>query len=173
MGGFSINLLNCNTDEDTRLHRCLCSCSFYPTLNFPRWITPTTKTLIDSIFCNNASNSIISGNITTSISDHLTQFLLVPDQLKDIWSLKLEEIRSFHNFDPKTFEKDLQKIDWNNILQLPSENPNPFFSKVETLLDKHCPLKKPRKIKQKWKSWIMPALSNSIRMKNKRYKQFC
>ena len=129
--------------------------------------------MIGSIFCNNASNSIISGNITISISDHLIQFLLVPDQPKDIWSLTLEEIRSFHSFDPKAFEKDLQKIDWNNILQLPSENPNPFFSKVETLLDKHCPLKKPWKIKQKWKSWITPALSNSIRMKNKRYKQFC
>ena len=59
------------------------------------WITPTTKTLIDNIFYNNASNNISSGNITTLISDHLTQFLLVPDQPKDIQSHKLKEVSHF------------------------------------------------------------------------------
>ena len=59
------------------------------------------------MFYNNTSNNIIPGNITTSISEHLTQFLLVPSQPKDTQLHELKELRSFHNFDPKEFEKDL------------------------------------------------------------------
>ena len=85
MGDFNINFLNCNTDKDTSDYiDTLYSHSFYPTINSPTRITPTSKTLIDNIFYNNASNNIISGNIATSISNHLTQFLLVPGQLTGV-----------------------------------------------------------------------------------------
>ena len=43
-------------------------------------ITPYSKTLIDNILYNNMTKNIISGNITTSISDHFTQFLLISNQ---------------------------------------------------------------------------------------------
>ena len=43
-------------------------------------ITANSKTLIDNIFYNDVTKNIISGNITTSISDHLTQFLLISNQ---------------------------------------------------------------------------------------------
>ena len=110
MEDFNINLLNCNTDKDTSDYiDTLCLHSFYHTIHFLTRITPTTTTLIDNIFYNNASNNIISGNITTSISDHLTQFPVVAGQPKDIQSHVLKEIRSFHDFDPKSFEKDLQR----------------------------------------------------------------
>ena len=93
MGDFNINFLNCNTDRDTSDYiDALYSHFFDHTINFPTRITPFTKTLIDKIFCNNASNNIISRNITTSISDHLTQFLLVPDHPKGIQSHELKEI---------------------------------------------------------------------------------
>ena len=180
MGDFNINLLNCNTDKDTSDYiDTLYSHSFYPTINSPTRITPTSKTLIDNIFYNNASNNIISGNIATSISDHLTQFLLVPRQLTGVQQHKVKEKRSFCNFDSKAFEKDVENIDWNRTLQIPSGNPNLsfqlFLSKIDNLLDKHCPLKKPskRKLRTKSKPWITPALSNSIKIKNKLYKQFC
>ena len=49
------------------------------------------------------------------------------------------------------------------------------LSKIDNLLDKHSPLKTPskRKLRTKSKPWITPALSNSIKTKNKLYKQFC
>ena len=78
----------------------------------------------NNIFYNNASNNIISGNIATSISDHFTQFLLVPGQLAGVQTHKAKEKRSFYNFDPKTFEKDIENIDWNRTLEIPSGNPN-------------------------------------------------
>ena len=108
MGDFNINLLNCNADKDTSDYiDTLYSHLFYSTINSPTRTTPTTKTLIDNIFYNNASNNIISENIATSISDHLTQFLLVPGHLTGIQPHKAEEKISFHNFVPETFEKDI------------------------------------------------------------------
>ena len=87
---------------------------------------------------NNASNNIISGNIATSISDNLTQFLLVPGQLTGVQRHKAKEKTSFHNFDPKVFEKDIENIDWNRTLQIPFGNPNLsfqlFLSKIDNLL---------------------------------------
>ena len=44
-------------------------------------ITSHSETLIDNIFSNFISYEIISGNITTMISDDLPQFLLVPNIL--------------------------------------------------------------------------------------------
>ena len=62
---------------------------------------------------------------------------------------------------------------------LAEENPNlsfkTFLDIVDRLIDKHCPKKRIPKTKRQTKSkpWITPALSNSIKIKNKVYKQFC
>ena len=81
--------------------------------------------------------------------------------------------KTFCNFDPKTFEKNLESIDWNTILQLTSGKQNLqsqlFLGKVENLLDKHCPLKKISKRNlKKSKSWITPALCYSRKITNTR-----
>ena len=48
-----------------------------------------SKTLIDNIFSNSVNSSYISGNITTSISDNLPQFLLIPNiKIKDLLATK-------------------------------------------------------------------------------------
>ena len=81
MGNFNINLLYCNIDKNTSDYiDILYSHAFFPLINSPMWITPNLRTLIDNIFYNNVIKNIISGNIKTSFSDHLTQFLLVSNQ---------------------------------------------------------------------------------------------
>ena len=45
--------------------------------------TTHSRTLTDNIFSNVISKDIISGNITTTISDHLPQFLISPNTLAD------------------------------------------------------------------------------------------
>ena len=90
-GDFNINFLNCNTDKDTSHYiDTLHSHSFYSTTLFLTRIN-LPQTLTDNIFYNNASNNIISGKIVTLISDHLTQFLLVPGQLTGIQLGKAKE----------------------------------------------------------------------------------
>lgn len=102
MGGFNINLLNYNMDKDT---------SDYMILSSPTRITATTKTLMDNTFYNNASDNIVSGYIASSISNHVTQFLLTPGHLTGVQPHKVKQRRSFHSYDPKASEKDIKNID--------------------------------------------------------------
>ena len=94
------------------------------------------------------TKNIISGNITTSISDHLTQFLLISNQnpLSKNQMLNTDEKRSFRNINSMAFEEDLKRVNWNEALTLSEENPNSLFKAflniVNRLIDKHC-TKKP------------------------------
>ena len=81
MGNFIINLLICNIDNNTCDYvDILYSQTIYPSIKSSMQITPNSKTLIDKIFYKNVTNNIISGNLIASISDHLTQFLLIFNQ---------------------------------------------------------------------------------------------
>ena len=83
MSDYNINILNCNSDNETSdfTDRMYAS-SFYPTINTPPWVSATSKTLIDNIFYNTFTKSILAGNVATSISDHLTQFLITSNKNK-------------------------------------------------------------------------------------------
>ena len=50
-----------------------------------------------------------SGNVANSISDHLTQFLLVLGKFTGVQPHRTKEKTSFHNSDPKTFKKQYRK----------------------------------------------------------------
>ena len=110
---FNINFLNCNIDKNSSNYvDTLYSHDFFPTINSPTRITANSKTLIDNIFYNNTTKIIISGNITASISGHITQFLLISIQnpsSKD-QMLNTDEKRSFKNINSTAFEEDLKTI---------------------------------------------------------------
>ena len=160
----------------------LYSHAFFPTINSPARITPNSKSLIDNIFYNDVTKNIISGNITTSISDHLTQFLLISNQNPSSKNqmLNTDEKRRFRSINSMAFEEDLKSVNWNEALTLSEENPDLSFEGfvnrliVDRLIDKHCPKKPIPKTKRQTKSkpWITPALSNSIKIKDRVYKQF-
>ena len=182
MGDFNINLLNCNIDKNTSDYvDILNSHAFFPTINFPTQITPKSKTLTDNIFYNNVTKNVTSGDIAILISDHLTQVLLISNQSPSSKNQMLStgEKRSFRNINSMAFEEDLKRINWNEALTLSEENVNSsfkaFLNVVERLIDKHCPKKNIPKTKCQTKSkpWITPALSNSIKIKSRVYKQFC
>ena len=127
MGDFNINLLNCNIDKSTSDYvDTLYSHAFFPTINSPTRITANSKTLIDNIFYNDVTKNIISGNITTSISDHLTQFLLISNQNPSSKNqmFNTDKKKSFKNINSIAFEEDLKRINWNEALKLSEENPN-------------------------------------------------
>ena len=72
MADFNINLINHNDDKntgnflDTMLYQ-----SFLPYITIATRITRNTKTHIDNIYYNKPLNDIISGNLSSIISDHL------------------------------------------------------------------------------------------------------
>ena len=48
-----------------------------PIISSPTRITSTSATLIDNIFTNGYDNTFRSGNLVTTLSDHLAQILIV------------------------------------------------------------------------------------------------
>ena len=59
------------------------STSLVHRIKYPTQITSHSRTLIDNIFSTDISENEISGNVVTSISDQLSQFLFLPnDQFK-------------------------------------------------------------------------------------------
>ena len=80
LGDLYINLLNYNNHQLINdFLDSLASNSFILYILHHTRTTSHSKTLIDNIFSNLISHEIISGNITATISNHLPQFLFVPN----------------------------------------------------------------------------------------------
>ena len=76
-GDFNVNLINYNIKRGTyNFLELLFNHNFPPQITLPTRVTEKSATLIDNIFVNNPSFKYLSGNITTSISDHLPQFVI-------------------------------------------------------------------------------------------------
>ena len=91
--------------------------------------------------------SHVSGNLTSPVSDHLPQFIIVPDIFLNSSPPKSNIYeREWNNFDQKNLILDYCAVDWADIIK--SEKKNLHFSfkyflkKFNLILDKNLPLKK-------------------------------
>ena len=111
------------------------------------------QTLIDNTFSNVISPEAISGNLTATISDHLPQFIFVPNVFYNSPSNKSNIYeRDWSKFDQESFiqgKNQYFSYDWNEILKIEKRNidysVNIFLNKFNTLLDNNTPLKKANK----------------------------
>ena len=173
LGDFNINLLNCNVHNPTNeFLDSLASNSFLFYILQPIRITSHSKTLINNIFTNITLPDSRSGNLTATISDHLPQFLIVPNIFSNPPSNKSNIYeRDWSNFEQDYF--DYFSIHWNEMLKIEKQNINysteMFLNKINELLGNFAPFKKISKYKLKFKSkpWITPGLQKSISVKNK------
>ena len=178
MGDFTVNLINCNDDKNTsNVLDTILSHSFLPFITTRTRITRNTKTLIDNIFYNKPLNDIMSGNLSSIISDHLIQFLIEPSKfIKNSPQLVYRQ-RCYKNFDKLQFRAELIKINWDSLCHDPNSNSalEHFLKIVEKLLDKYAPYKNIKYPKSQFESkpWITLGLTYSIKIKNKLYKSFC
>ena len=114
-GDFSLNLLNYAKSIGTyEFLESIFSNNSTPQINLPTRITGTSSTLIGNVLINFQENVSTSGNLTTSISDHLPQFRIIENLLsdtlikKDVKTLK----RDFSKFHSDNFIKDLRSVNW-------------------------------------------------------------
>ena len=85
LGDFNVNLLNYNEHNQTNeFLDSLASNSFIPLILQPTRITSHSNTLIDNIFSNVNDPDIILGNLSATISDHLPQFVIIPNMFGNI-----------------------------------------------------------------------------------------
>ena len=82
---FNVNLLNHNEHNQTnKFLDFLVSNSCIPLVLQPTRITSYSNTLIDNIFLYVIDPDIISGNLTATISDHLPQFVIIPNMFGNV-----------------------------------------------------------------------------------------
>ena len=86
MGDFNIDLMKIDIDNNTSIFfDSMTSNLFVPHITYPTRVTLTTKSLIDNILSNSSNfTQGISGNITLTISDHMAQFLIIPEDKQTI-----------------------------------------------------------------------------------------
>ena len=115
-----------------------------------------------------------AGNILTSISDHLTQYLLISNQPElslnnnKKWTLKIRK------FNKKCFLEEFRNIDRDNYLKTYKKDADLsfelFFQKIKFLYSKCSPFSTPkRKIKNDTsKPWLTTGILKPINVKNKK-----
>ena len=148
LGDFNVNHLKYGEYAPTsEFLDSLSSHIFLPNIVQPNSISTTSKTLIYNIFSNIVTPSHVSGNLTSPVSDHLPQFIIVPDIFLNSSPPKSNIYeREWNNFDQKNLILDYCAVDWADIIK--SEKKNLHFSfkyflkKFNLILDKNRPLKK-------------------------------
>ena len=84
LGDCNIDLLKYGSHTSTNeFLDSLSSNVILPYILHPSRITGHSKTLIDNILSNHISKEAICGNLTSTISDHLPQFLIMPSVFSD------------------------------------------------------------------------------------------
>ena len=73
---------------------------------------------ITSVVYNDITKNITSGSITTSISDPLTQYLIVSNKYRDIPSQTKSECHFYNHFDNKNLEDEISLVYWEYFLQI-------------------------------------------------------
>ena len=155
----------------------LCSHLFLPDITEPTRIRDSTKTTID-IFSNTLIENTISSNLTATISDHLPQFIILPNSFSNPSSNKSNIYeRYWSNFVQENFTLEYFSVNWNFLInndkdvKLPFNN---FFKRNNTILDNHTPLREftKKKLRFRSKPWITLGLPKSISMKNNSFAKF-
>ena len=180
IGDFNINLMNSNSNSDTAsFFERISSSLLVPHIIFPTRCTSFSNTLIDNIFSNSTNfQDGISGNLTVAISDHLPQFLFINHEASaQASSSSPKFIRDSVKFNKEDFLLDFLSINFDDILKKNSD-PNTSFNlcldQIDTLIDRHLPLRKMSKKETKTSSkpWITPGICNSIKRRDALYRKY-
>ena len=176
IGDFNTNLL--------RFHDCkyaqnfilsLKSFNLTPTIEKPTRVHHNSYSLIDSIFASNLEDTITSGNITSGLTDHFSQFCLLnsSNHLFDLQRKKML-LSDFSNYSEAKFLNELSQLDLTGAvsgLNDVNKSFSVFYNKLNKLLNKHAPFKpiSKRKKKRLLKPWVTKGIRKSIKVKNDLY----
>ena len=87
--------------------------------------------------------------------------------------------QDFQYINEKRLENNLRNTSWDDVLEVHSEDvdksSDTFFSTINSIIDRHAPLKKMslKERKLKLKPWITKGILTSIDNKNKTYGKYC
>ena len=173
----NFNYVNIERHAKTRdLLDVFISSGFFPTITIPTRITHGCSSLIDNIYVKlNCTNDLISGVLSSDISDHMPLFNLVGK--RPIQKTKRTNVtyRKLDDNAIRNITDQLKSLDWIAILQgLDTNIANDIFiQKITEYLDVFAP-EKTIKIKPKdviRQPWMTPAILKSSNTKDKLYRK--
>ena len=108
MDDFNVNLFNYESHGETNeFINTVVSHYLLPHILHPTRVTDHSATVIDNIFSNNTQHETTSGNLTTQISDHFPQFLILNQVFIDYKTCSYAK-RDFSKFDQENLLMVLQ-----------------------------------------------------------------
>ena len=121
--------------------------SFIPLILQSTRVTRHSNTLIDNIFSNVFDPDIISGNVTATISEYLSQFAVISNMFGDISGNKSNIYeKDWSKFDRENFILDYFSVNWENLLKTDELNADnstkKYLEKNNMLLGTYAPFKK-------------------------------
>lgn len=157
MGDFNIDLLKVEEDPQIASFLDLVSSNFLqPHITLPSRITPASKTLIDNIYMSMSNHKTISGNLISSFSDHLPQFLLLYSDYQTSKINTKQHCRGWKIFEAG-FKEKLSSKNWDQVFDFNYVNSsfNSFNTFFDNNLNTFAPLKLMTKKQIKTKSKIL------------------
>jgi hypothetical protein len=181
IGDFNVDLLKIDDDSNSStFFDTITSNLFVPHIIHPTRVTATTKTLIDNIFSNSTNfQEGISGNLTLTLSDHLAQFLIIPDECKHTKILQNAYTYDSRNFDLEKFMEDVETVEWTLKMFIErTGDPNMalenLHEKLDLLIKAHLPKRKmtQKEMRMVQKPWITNEIIKKINKRNKTHGKF-
>ena len=130
------------------------------------------------IFSQTLIKNAILSNLTATISDHLPQFIILPNISSNSPSNKSNIYeRDWSNFVQENFILDYFSVDWSSLIN-DNQNVilsfNNLFKRINAILDNNAILRKVAKkpLRFRSKQWITLNLQKSISIKNILFAKF-
>ena len=143
MGDMNLNI-NSRTDSSVKAYKDFLKRSQLFSLNsLPTRITNTTRTNLDHILTNRRDLYWNSNTIDPGLSDH--QMVYVSRKRRKLKrGFHYVECRSFRNFNPDQFQKDVESIEWDVFYNCTDVNmaSNMLCSLLTKVINKHAPFTK-------------------------------
>ena len=148
-----------------------------PYIIYPTRIVQNAKpSLIDNIFANCIDKEILSGNLIQNITDHLPNFILLPNYQKSELMMKYKK-RDYSKFNEKEYLIDLNNANVSNAILDSNDTSikyDIFHNHLLQTLDKHTPIVylSKREVTIKTKPWLTKGILKSIKIRTTYYKKF-
>ena len=169
-GDFNIDFLKYEIVPKYKdFYNMMASNGYLPQITMATRLTDTTMSIIDNIYTNTFTEDIFGGNIILQVADHLLQFISV-NKKHTVNHVKSNYYkRDYKMFNEQDFLNDLSANDWDNNITDTNAKYNIFMWDLEHYANKHAPLKKVNKRKQKimTKPWISDQILKKIKHRNK------
>jgi len=172
----NINLLNFCNDQSVALYLVtIFSNGFNQHVGKATRIVNDSYSLIDHILSKSSLKSLVSGTIISDISDHLPNFINVPNYKRKACKNEYTNMRNFSYVNMNGFRENLRNCNWNNVIHNNDVNDSYeiFWNDFSALFDLHFPIKKVKfnKNVHKKNDFMTLGLLTSRNTKNELYKK--